>query len=49
MCVVSIAYPKDVLPLYPHPRSPRHYFFPPLAACGLWIFYLHLTYREIEA
>jgi len=36
------------LPRYSHPKSPRHFTLPQLAACVLLTFYLNLSYRDME-
>jgi hypothetical protein len=48
--VARIAYrlARQVLPKYSHPKSPHHFELPQLAACVLLMFYLKLSYREME-
>ena len=48
--VAEIAYrlTKQTLPQYSHPKSPHHFTFPQLAACVLLMFYLDLSYRDME-
>ncbi|MGD2026830.1 MAG: transposase [Anaerolineales bacterium] len=48
--VAEIAYhlTKQSLPKYSHPKSPHHFTFPQLAACVLVMFYLDLSYRDME-
>jgi len=51
-CVTAtkIAYrlTKQVLPKYSHAKSPHHFELPQLAACVLMMFYLDLSYRDME-
>ncbi|RCK72737.1 MAG: Mobile element protein [Anaerolineae bacterium] len=37
-----------MLPRYSHPKSPHHFTLPQLAACVLLMFYLDLSYRDME-
>src|SRR5215212_5392811 len=37
------------LPRYTHPKSPHRFTFPQRAACGMLMFYLNLSYRDMEA
>lgn len=48
--VARIAYhlTQQALPLYSHPKSPHHFTLPQLAACVLLMFYLDLSYRDME-
>jgi len=48
--VARIAYQltKSTLPQYSHPKSPHHFMLPQLAACVLLMFYLDLSYRDME-
>src|SRR4030095_10533234 len=48
--VAKLAYAlsKQTLPLYAHPKSPHHFTFPQLAACVLLMFYMNLSYRDLE-
>lgn len=48
--VARIAYhlTRQVLPRYSHPKSPHHFTLPQLAACVLLMFYLDLSYRDME-
>jgi len=48
--VARIAYElaQQVLPRYSHPKSPHHFTLPQLAACVLLMFYLRLSYRDME-
>jgi hypothetical protein len=48
--VAEIAYhlAKQALPQYTHPKSPHHFTFPQLAACVLLMFYMDLSYRDME-
>ena len=48
--VAKLAYAlcKQTLPLYAHPKSPHHFTFPQRAACVLLMFYLNLSYRDME-
>lgn len=48
--VARIAYriAKQTLPRYSHPKSPHHFTLPQLAACVLLMFYLKLSYRDME-
>lgn len=48
--VAEIAYylAKQTLPQYSHPKSPHHFTLPQLAACVLLIFYMDLSYRDME-
>lgn len=48
--VAEIAYQltKQTLPQYSHPKSPHHFTLPQLAACVLLMFYLDLSYRDME-
>lgn len=48
--VAKLAYAltQKTLPLYAHPKSPHHFTFPQLAACVLLLFYLDLSYRDME-
>ncbi len=39
---------KETLPLYSHPKSPRRFTQPQLAACLLMMYYLDLSYRDME-
>jgi hypothetical protein len=39
---------QEVLPRYTHPKSPRRYTFPQLAACVLVMVYLDKSYRDME-
>lgn len=50
VCVAKLAYAltQKTLPLYAHPKSPHHFTFPQLAACVLLMFYLNLSYRDME-
>src|SRR6187399_413836 len=48
--VAKLAYAlcKQTLPLYAHPKSPHPFTFPQRAACVLLMFYLNLSYRDME-
>jgi len=48
--VARIAYhlTQKALPRYSHPKSPHHFTLPQLAACVLMMFYLDLSYRDME-
>lgn len=48
--IARIAYrmTQQTLPLYSHPKSPHHFTLPQLAACVLLMFYLDLSYRDME-
>ena len=48
--VAEIAYhlAKQTLPRYSHPKSPHHFTLPQLAACVLMMFYMDLSYRDME-
>lgn len=48
--VARLAYQltSQVLPRYAHPKSPHHFTFPQLAACVLMMFYLDVSYRDME-
>jgi hypothetical protein len=48
--VARIAYQltRQTLPLYSHPKSPHHFTLPQLVACVLLMFYLDLSYRDME-
>ena len=48
--VSKIAYrlTKQALPKYSHAKSPHHFELPQLAACVLLMFYLDLSYRDME-
>jgi hypothetical protein len=48
--VAKIAYclTKQALPKYSHLKSPHHFELPQLAACVLMMFYLDLSYRDME-
>ncbi|OGO25900.1 MAG: hypothetical protein A2Y54_09585, partial [Chloroflexi bacterium RBG_16_51_16] len=48
--VVRIAYrlTQQALPRYSHPKSPHHFTLPQLAACVLMMFYLDISYRDME-
>lgn len=48
--VARIAYQltQQTLPRYSHPKSPHHFTLPQLAACVLLMFYLNLSYRDME-
>ena len=48
--VAKIAYrlTKQALPKYSHAKSPHHFELPQLAACVLMMFYLDLSYRDME-
>lgn len=39
---------QQVLPRYSHPKSLHRFTFPQLAACALLMFYLDLSYRDME-
>jgi len=39
---------QQVLPRYSHPKSPHHFTLPQLAACVLLMFYLDISYRDME-
>ncbi len=38
----------QVLPRYSHPKSPHHFTLPQLAACVQMMFYLDVSYRDME-
>ncbi|BAJ62353.1 putative transposase for insertion sequence element [Anaerolinea thermophila UNI-1] len=48
--VARIAYrlAKQALPMYSHAKSPHHFTLPQLGACVLLMFYLNLSYRDME-
>ncbi len=48
--VARLAYALTLktLPRYTHPKSPHHFTLPQLAACVLLMFYLNLSYRDME-
>lgn len=48
--VARLAYEltSQVLPRYSHPKSPHHFTLPQLASCVLMMFYLNLSYRDME-
>lgn len=48
--VARIAYQlaKQALPMYSHAKSPHHFTLPQLGACVLLMFYLNLSYRDME-
>jgi hypothetical protein len=48
--VARIAYhlTQEALPRYSHPKSPHHFTLPQLAACVLLMFYLDISYRDME-
>src|SRR4030067_2689797 len=48
--VACIAYrlSQQALPRYSHPKSPHHFTLPQLAACVLMMFYLDISYRDME-
>lgn len=48
--VAKIAYrlSKQTLPKYSHVKSPHHFELPQLAGCVLMMFYLDLSYRDME-
>jgi len=48
--VARIAYrlTQQALPRYSHPKSPHHFTLPQLAACVLMMFYLDISYRDME-
>jgi hypothetical protein len=48
--IARIAYhlTQEALPRYSHPKSPHHFTLPQLAACVLLMFYLDLSYRDME-
>jgi hypothetical protein len=48
--VARIAYQlaKQALPLYSHAKSPHRFTLPQLGACVLLMFYLRLSYRDME-
>ncbi len=48
--VARIAYhlTQEALPRYSHPKSPHHFTLPQLAACVLLMFYLDVSYRDME-
>lgn len=48
--VARIAYylTQKALPRYSHPKSPHRFTLPQLAACVLLMFYLDLSYRDME-
>jgi hypothetical protein len=39
---------KQALPKYSHEKSPHHFELPQLAACVLMMFYLDISYRDME-
>jgi hypothetical protein len=39
---------QQALPLYSHPKSPHRFTQPQLVACVLLMFYLNLSYRDME-
>ncbi len=45
---LAYALTSKTLPRYSHPKSPHHFTLPQLAACVLWMFYLDLSYRDME-
>jgi hypothetical protein len=48
--VARIAYrlTQQALPRYSHPKSPHHFTLPQLAACVLMMYYLDISYRDME-
>ncbi len=48
--VARLAYhlARQTLPQYSHPKSPHHFTLPQLAACVFLMFYLDLSYRDME-
>jgi hypothetical protein len=48
--VARIAYhlTQEALPRYSHPKSPHHFTLPQLAASVLLMFYLDISYRDME-
>lgn len=48
--VARIAYQmaQKTLPQYTHAKSPHRFTFPQLAACVLMMFYLDVSYRDME-
>src|SRR3972149_4945970 len=48
--VARIAYhlTQEALPRYSHPKSPHHFTLPQLAVCVLLMFYLDVSYRDME-
>lgn len=48
--VARIAYhlTQEALPRYSHPKSPHHFTLPQLAACVLLMYYLDISYRDME-
>lgn len=45
---MAYALVKQTLPIYSHPKSPHHFTLPQLGACVLLMFYLKLSYRDME-
>lgn len=39
---------QKTLPVYTHPKSPHRFTWPQLASCVLLMFYLRLSYRDME-
>lgn len=39
---------QETLPRYSHPKSPHPFTLPQLAACVLLMFYLDISYRDME-
>lgn len=39
---------SQVLPRYSHPKSPHHFTLPQLATCVLMMFYMDVSYRDME-
>ncbi len=48
MTRLAYALTLKTLPQYSHPKSPHHFTLPPLAACVLLLFYLNLSYHDLE-
>ncbi len=45
---IAYALTQQALPRYAHPKSPHHFTLPQLAACVLVMFYMKLSYRDME-
>lgn len=48
MAKIAYRLAQDTQPLYSHPKSPHRFTRPQLVACVLLMFYLKLSYRDME-
>ncbi|MGQ9791044.1 MAG: hypothetical protein ACUVR7_10335, partial [Armatimonadota bacterium] len=39
---------QETLPRYSHPKNPHHFTLPQLTACVVLMFYLDISYRDME-